>query len=104
MKPLLADPDRPWKKAAFTCRDIDQRTLRTERWRYTEWGSPEMAELYDHEKDSGEFRNLATDPAYRDVVQRLQSLLSRAKDGASGLPQDHLFRGLHDYEVIVAIG
>ena len=48
----------------------------------TEWGSPEMAELYDHETDPGEFRNLATDPAYRIVVQRLQSLLSRGPKAA----------------------
>ena len=33
MTPLLADPGRPWKRAAFTTRAPNQRSLRTERWR-----------------------------------------------------------------------
>jgi uncharacterized sulfatase len=75
MKPLLQDPDRPWKQAAFSCKSATRRSLRTERWRYTQWDSPQQAELYDHETDPGEFTNLAKDPAYSDVVSELRRLL-----------------------------
>src|SRR5262249_29160688 len=51
--PLLHDPDRPWATAAFTIRKVGAskkgqlaRSVRTERYRYTEW--PEGGrELYD---------------------------------------------------------
>jgi uncharacterized sulfatase len=75
MKPLLQNPARPWKRAAFSCKTATQRSLRTERWRYTQWGGPDKAELYDHHGDPGEFNNLAGDPAYRDTVNRLRMLL-----------------------------
>jgi uncharacterized sulfatase len=49
--------------------------VRTERWRYTEWGGPQNAELYDHANDPGEFVNLASDPHYAETVNRLHTLL-----------------------------
>ena len=76
MRPVLEAPDRPWKKAAFTSRGEWGTTLRTERCRYTEWGSPEMAELYDHEADPGEHTNLAGDPAYAAVQSELAELMA----------------------------
>ena len=75
MKPLLADPKRLWKRCAFTSRSKGQRSLRTERWRYTEWGSPDKAELYDHDADPGELTNLAKDPKHTDTVAELSKLL-----------------------------
>lgn len=75
MKPLLENPARPWKQAAFSCKSATQRSLRTERWRYTQWDGPDKAELYDHDNDPGEFNNLASDPDYRSVVSRLRTLL-----------------------------
>jgi iduronate 2-sulfatase len=75
MKPLLADPSRPWKKGAFTSKGRGQTSVRTERWRYTEWGSPDKAELYDHQNDPGEFTNLAGKPEHAATVAELQELL-----------------------------
>ena len=76
LRPVLEDPERPWKACAFTSRAKGQRSLRTERWRYTEWGSPERAELYDHHADPGELTNLANDPAHADTLARLRKLLA----------------------------
>lgn len=52
------------------------RSLVTERYRYTEWGSPEEAELYDHATDPGEHRNLARDPEHRDQVEGQRKLVA----------------------------
>lgn len=63
---LFEDPQRRWKKAAFTVvargRGMLGRSVGPERYRYTEWGDEKTAELYDHETDIHEFRNLASDP------------------------------------------
>ncbi len=74
--PLLDAPDRPWKKAAFT-QITRGRSLRTERWRYSEWGGPEHAELYDHEPDPNEYTNLAKDPKCAATVKELHELLEK---------------------------
>ncbi|MHC4593619.1 MAG: sulfatase [Planctomycetota bacterium] len=75
MRPLLEVPGRTWKKAAFTSQSAKNRSLRTQKWRYTEWGSTENAELYNHENDPGEFTNLAKDPKYAGTVAKLHKLL-----------------------------
>jgi uncharacterized sulfatase len=67
LSPLLSDPNRPWPHAAFTQilrpgdgRPVLGRTVRTDRWRYTEWdGGTAGMELYDHANDPGEITNLA---------------------------------------------
>jgi iduronate 2-sulfatase len=74
MAPLLRDPSRPWKKGAFTTMG-NGTSVRTERYRYTEWGGPGQAELYDHETDARELRNLAKDPKFKDVVAELSALI-----------------------------
>ncbi len=52
------------------------RSVRTEKWRYTEWdGGRAGTELYHHEKDPKEYVNLATNPAYAKVVAQMQTLL-----------------------------
>jgi uncharacterized sulfatase len=51
---------------------ISGRSVRTKRWRYTEWdGGRAGAELYDHDRDPGEHHNLAQDPAHSEAVKQL---------------------------------
>jgi iduronate 2-sulfatase len=78
--PLLSDPRRPWKKAAYTMNwrggDKYGRGLRTDRYRYTEWSEGrDGTELYDHETDPHEWTNLAGKAKVADVQKELQNLL-----------------------------
>lgn len=83
LRPLLDDPQAEWKKAAYTQvirgpqgQQFMGRSVRTERWRYTEWDEGRQGvELYDHDKDPGEYRNLAKDPAYGKTIDELKRLL-----------------------------
>jgi uncharacterized sulfatase len=50
--------------------------VRTDRWRYTEWdGGKRGVELYDHQEDPQEFRNVAREAANKVTVAQLHSLL-----------------------------
>ena len=53
----------------------DQRSVRNDRYRYTEWGSEKMAELYDHLKDPHEYTNLVNDPKSAQALAEMQKLL-----------------------------
>jgi iduronate 2-sulfatase len=111
--PLLEDTSQPWKKAVFTqfqrgIKDTDPGdvplntaggtgmgySIRTERYRYTEWWltestdetdrhivkagitGPAHVELYDYRTDPGETTNLASDPAHLTLVSELSMLLN----------------------------
>ncbi|MBL4885243.1 MAG: DUF4976 domain-containing protein [Planctomycetaceae bacterium] len=64
--PLLKQPNRKWNGVAYTQiirpgkeKPFMGRSIRTDRWRYTEWEAGAMgAELYDHQNDPQEFNNL----------------------------------------------
>ena len=77
--PLLRAPRSGWDKPAYTVQTrgwFVGRSVRTERWRYTEWDEGRRgAALYDHESDPHEMRNLAADPAREETVRRLRELL-----------------------------
>jgi uncharacterized sulfatase len=88
--PLLNDPDRPWKKAAFTQvvhrvrggasgpknkGSVMGRSVRTERYRYTEWGGAQGVELYDHQADPHELHNLARDPHAAETCATMKETL-----------------------------
>ncbi len=57
-------------------------SLRTPRWRYTEWAEGEAGrELYDHDKDPKELQNLASDPAHGKIIEELSRQLRLAVKG-----------------------
>ena len=80
LKPLLENPDAEWNRPAFTVwnehgKGITGVAVRTERWRYAEFfGYGHGAYLTDPVADPHELRNLADDPAYREVVEELHRL------------------------------
>lgn len=83
LRPLLRNPEAQWEHAAISQAPRGRgepsffgRSIRTERWRYTEWdGGGKGVELYDHATDPGELTNLAGVPLYADTVARLSGML-----------------------------
>ncbi|MGZ0170428.1 MAG: sulfatase [Planctomycetales bacterium] len=74
-----------WKKSdALTVSTKGGVSLRTENWRYTEWGTgkQKQVELYDLMKDPEEFTNVADQPAYKSTLKTLASLLTQRKQDA----------------------
>jgi len=99
---LLDDPDATWDHPAFTqvtrnvprgdapkdaakkkagnTRTVMGRSVRTERFRFVEWDGGELGrELYDHQADPAENDNLASDPAYVEVIDRLKARLAQGR-------------------------
>ncbi|MDF7824060.1 sulfatase-like hydrolase/transferase [Pontiellaceae bacterium B12227] len=117
--PLLEDPSQPWKKAVFSQyqRNINDGTagdspvsssgtgmgysVRTERYRYTEWWvtestdetdrhiikagitEPGFIELYDYVNDPGETTNLASNLSYGGLISELSALLNDSGNSIS---------------------
>jgi uncharacterized sulfatase len=90
LAPLLKDPNAERDRPAYSQvqRGTDQtpagppvmgRSVRTDRWRYNEWDEGRLGrELYEHDRDPQEYRNLAEDPAHAQVVSEMKQLLKRA--------------------------
>jgi iduronate 2-sulfatase len=92
--PLLKEPDRAWKSAAFSQYprmrkgarhnghgDIMGYAVRTNRYRYVEWREWESQqvvarELYDHDSDPNETRNVANRPRESNTTEELARILS----------------------------
>ena len=101
LKPVLEDPNRPWKKGAFTQvvhnrgggrADAGRkgkggkstgRSVRSERYRYTEWNDgSDGVELYDQQNDPHEWNNLANDPKMAAVLKEMKTLLNNGWQSA----------------------
>ncbi len=82
LAPLLKNPKASWSKPAFTqvtTGERNGRSVRTERWRYTEWDDGKAGvQLYDHDSDPHELKNLAKDPRYAKTVGEMKSLLKKS--------------------------
>jgi len=86
--PLLENPVRPWKTAAFSQYPRGAAnmgySMRTDRWRYTEWisrGSGEILEreLYDHAAGDVASANLAALPEHGATVRESSALLAKGQ-------------------------
>lgn len=102
LEALLNDPSKAGKSVVFSQfprsrkgnryrgkGDLMGYALRTDRYRFVEWregqaGKILAQELYDHERDPEESRNVGGDPNYRSELERLSKML--ATDWPGGLP------------------
>jgi arylsulfatase A-like enzyme len=82
LAPLLKNPNAKWKHPAFSVWSEDGRTLhgaviRTERWRYAEFGvhGANGAMLFDETSDPQELKNLADDPKLAKIKAGLSAQL-----------------------------
>ena len=67
-------------KKAKDCQPIMGRSVRTERWRYTEWDEGRQGtELYDHNADPREMKNLVSDSKHAETVAKLKHLLTNQR-------------------------
>ncbi len=92
LRPLIEDPNASWDHPAFTQvargaqagRRVMGRRIATERWRYTEWDDGRLGtQLYDHDQDPNEYRNLAADPAHAATVAEMKRLLRSVRPAGS---------------------
>ncbi len=90
---VVVDPEETIKEVAFTQHqqpfygsrknwEAWGYSVRTARWRFTEWRSIAVGtvidrELYDHENDGRETRNLAGSPVHTNVVEQLAIRLAK---------------------------
>jgi iduronate 2-sulfatase len=92
--PLVKDPEAAWDRPAITQimrgggpanpRRLFGYSVRTDRWRYTEWdGGKAGAELYDHDADPAEMRNLAKDSKFSQIVVEMKKLIPATRPSAT---------------------
>ena len=87
LMPLLKNPEKSWDRPAYTQTRRGNTneffmgySVRTDRWRYTEWDNGVRgAELYDHKNDPREFANLAADERYAGQVKEMKKLLQKLR-------------------------
>jgi iduronate 2-sulfatase len=98
LKPLIQNPQAEWNRPAYSqvtrgavvgtdaakkAKDrqpIMGRSVCTERWRYTEWDEGRLGtELYDHDPDPREMKNLATDAKHTETVAEMKRLLANPR-------------------------
>ena len=92
--PILHDPSKSVRETALTVawsrggrmhkelkgKRILGRSIRTKRYRYTEWSDGKFGvELYDYEKDPEEFTNLAKDSKATDTLEQMKQLMKQVK-------------------------
>ncbi len=94
LKPLLENPNREWKTAAFSQypRNSDGKlmgySMRTDRYRFTVWVKKDdhtkvdATELYDHQTDPQENVNIAAHPDQAAVVEKLMTQWKAGWQGA----------------------
>jgi uncharacterized sulfatase len=82
LAPLLSGDGAAWKDQTISVYPLKGglgRSVRTDRYRYTEDGSGAPLELIDYQADPYEWKNLAADPQHADLRARLRAVLSEGR-------------------------
>ncbi|MEI6232056.1 MAG: sulfatase [Planctomycetota bacterium] len=83
LRPLVENPTAAWEKPALSQQMRAKSkgySIRTEKWRYTEWdGGEKGVELYDEEKDPNELKNLGSAAEFKETVAKMKTLLEATK-------------------------
>ena len=74
LAPLLENPKASWPHPSIIDYEYGNTAVRDQRWRYIRYKDA-TEELYDHQNDPNEWKNLASDPAYQKIKDRLSSHL-----------------------------
>ena len=87
LMPVIEEPTRPWKTAAFSRLSrggTGGRSMRTAQYRYTEWGGNARRgrELYDYDADPDETVNIVDLPENAEIVAHLSEQLHAGWEGA----------------------
>jgi len=76
--PLLRNPNAKWARPAVMTYMRGNHAVRDQRWRYIRYADG-TEELYDHQKDPGEWYNVAANPDNTRVINRLKQWLPTAE-------------------------
>jgi arylsulfatase A-like enzyme len=73
--PLLKNPEKEWYPAVTTI-GYNNHSVRSDRYRYNIWNDG-TEELYDHETDPMEWKNLIKEPGYAEIVKEHKAYLPK---------------------------
>ena len=76
LAPLLENPVHEWDRPVQMTFGYENHAVRTDRWRYIRYNDG-GEELYDHNEDPNEWTNLAGNPEYSSVIERLKQSLPK---------------------------
>lgn len=85
MRALLEDPDADWDRPALTTHGRQNHALRSKQYRYIRYADG-SEELYDHDADPMEWKNLAGEPSLKDV--KAEFMMWLPKKNAPDAPYD----------------
>lgn len=76
LRPLLEKPNAAWDRPVLTTHGLKNHAVRSERWRYIRY-SDGSEELYDHQADPLEWKNLAKVAEYNHIKKQLAQWLPK---------------------------
>ncbi len=85
LAPLVRNPRAAWDRPSLTTHGRNNHSVRSERWRYIRYADG-SEELYDHDQDPREYKNLASDPRHASVKDELAKWLPQTN--AANAPEE----------------
>ncbi|MFZ5828926.1 MAG: sulfatase [Planctomycetota bacterium] len=78
LRPLIADPSAQWDYLALTTHGRGEHGVRNDRWRYIRYHDG-TEELYDHQQDPMEWKNLASQSGHDELKQKLSTAMPQTE-------------------------